>query len=240
MTDISVESRAFAPDDRQWLLFEAVGHQQPVATTHGVLNFALFTAGTHYPNGYIPSGVLLGKVGADNRLGPYGGRTNEVQTVNLGAATAGTVTITVDGETTSALAFNATTAAVQAALEALSNVGPGDIVVTGGPLPGAITLTFGGRYRGVNVAAVTVTPTGLTGGTVTVATTTAGGSTVSDGRETPVGFLYNAISVPANQATKVAAAIVDSFAVVDVTKLPTGNGLDAAARAELPLIKFRG
>lgn len=101
------------------------------------------------------------------------GRITEVQTINLGAATAGSVTLTVDGQTTAAVAFNATAAAAQTALEALSNVAAGDIVVTGGPLPGTITLTFGGRFAGMNVAPLTVTPTGLTGGTVTVATTSS-------------------------------------------------------------------
>lgn len=99
---------------------------------------------------------------------------NEVQTIGLGSASAGTITITFAGQTTAAIAFNATAAAVQSALEALSNIAPGDVAVTGGPLPGAITLTFGGAYAGVDVAQVTVTPTGLTGGTVTVATTTEG------------------------------------------------------------------
>lgn len=39
--------------------------------------------------------------------------------------------------------------------------------MTGGPLPGTITLTFAEKYLGVNVPQVVVTPTGLTGGTVT-------------------------------------------------------------------------
>jgi hypothetical protein len=103
------------------------------------------------------------------------GGANEVQTLSLGAATAGTVTITFAGQTTAAIAFNATAATVQAALEALSNIDPGDVTVTGGPLPGTMALTFGGQYAGLDVGQVTVTPTGLTGGTVTVNTTQAGG-----------------------------------------------------------------
>lgn len=129
----------------------------------------------------ITSGAEAGKVGVFQR----GAVNNEVQTINLGAATAGTITIGFDGETTGNIAFDATAAAVQTALELLSNVGPGDIVVTGGPLPGTITLTFGGQYARVNVPQVTVTPTGLTGGTVTVATTTQGGAAAggpTDGR----------------------------------------------------------
>ncbi|MFE6223015.1 hypothetical protein [Streptomyces sp. NPDC057854] len=99
---------------------------------------------------------------------------NEQQTINLGSATAGTITITFDGQTTGSIAYNAAAATVQAALEALSNIAPGDVTVSGGPLPGTITLTFGGQYQGVNVPQVTVTPTGLTGGTVTVSTTVQG------------------------------------------------------------------
>lgn len=124
----------------------------------------------------ITSGVDLGKVGPFQRgTGAAGAAAvNEVQTVGLGAASAGTITITFDGQTTTALAFNASNAAVLAALESLSNINPGDITVTGGPLPGVITLTFTGALAGTNVPEVTVTPTGLTGGTVAVNTTTQG------------------------------------------------------------------
>lgn len=101
---------------------------------------------------------------------------NEQQTINLGAASAGTITITFAGQTTGSIAFNAIAGTVQTALEALSNVDPGDITVSGGPLPATVTLTFAGQYAGVNVAQVTATPTGLTGGTVTIATTVPGGS----------------------------------------------------------------
>jgi hypothetical protein len=101
-------------------------------------------------------------------------KTAEVQTVDLGAATAGTITIGFDGQTTAAIAYNADAATVRAALEALPNVEAGDIAVSGGPLPGTITLSFAGQYLGIDVPEVTVTPTGLTGGTVTVATTTEG------------------------------------------------------------------
>lgn len=109
--------------------------------------------------------VLLKGAGTD---------TNEQQTINLGAASAGSITITFSGQTTGSIAYNAAAATVQTALEALSNVDPGDITVSGGPLPGTITLTFAGQYAGTNVPQVTVTPTGLTGGTVTVNTTVAG------------------------------------------------------------------
>lgn len=48
-------------------------------------------------------------------------------------ATSGTFKLTYSGQQTSALQYNATAAQVQAALEALSNIAPGDVLVTGGP-----------------------------------------------------------------------------------------------------------
>lgn len=68
----------------------------------------------------------------------------EVQTLHPSAvATAGTFTLSYKGQTTSALAHNASTSAVQTALEALSTVEPGDIVVSGNPLSvGDMVFTF--------------------------------------------------------------------------------------------------
>ncbi|MEU6979568.1 hypothetical protein [Streptomyces sp. NPDC046371] len=106
--------------------------------------------------------------------------TDEVQSIAItGTPTGGTFTLTFSGQTTAGIAFNAAASAVQSALEALSNVNPGDVVCAGGPLPGsAVTVTFGGQYDGQNVAQMTASGTGLTGGTtpaVAVTTTTPGG-----------------------------------------------------------------
>ena len=80
--------------------------------------------------------------------------------VSIVGATAGTYTLTVDGQTTAGIPFNSTAAQVQAAVEALANVIPGDVVVSGGPHPGtAVRLVFGREGR-----VVTGTFTGLTGG----------------------------------------------------------------------------
>lgn len=57
--------------------------------------------------------------------------TNEVQAItHSGVVTGGTFTITWNAQTTSAIAFNASAATVQAALEALSNIAVGDVDVT--------------------------------------------------------------------------------------------------------------
>jgi hypothetical protein len=148
------------------------------------LDVSAFTANTHYPNGYIPSGMVLSEL-ASGLFGPYSGRVAEVQTVTVtGAPTGGTFTLTYEGGTTGGIAYNATAAAVQAALEALSGVDPGDITVTGND-GGPYTLTFGGG--GGNVAQLTASGASLTGGTtpsVTVATTTQGASTGAGGTQT--------------------------------------------------------
>lgn len=79
--------------------------------------------------------------------------------------------------------FNASAAELQAALEAMPNINPGDVTVTGGPGNEAgstpYVVLFGGRYADTDVAQFTATDT-LTGGEekVEVSTTTAGaGST---------------------------------------------------------------
>lgn len=105
-----------------------------------------------------------------------GGSTSEVQTVTIsGTPTGGNFTLTFQGQTTGAIAHNASAATVEAALEALSNLGASDVTVTGSA-GGPYTVTFGGVYAGVDVPQMTATPS-LTGGTtptVTVATTTPG------------------------------------------------------------------
>lgn len=129
--------------------------------------------------------IVVGPYNADNRtldLFVADGSTfaNEVQDIDFSAVPdAGAWTITFDGQTTTSLAFGANAAAVQAALEALSNIGTGNIAVSGNYTDG-FTLTFQGALAGTNVAQVTVTDTLTASATpvdVTIATTTAGAST---------------------------------------------------------------
>lgn len=120
------------------------------------------------------SGALIGQRLQDNiSLG-----TNEVQTLSItGAPTGGTFTISLGGQTTAAIAYNATAAEVQAALELISTIGAGNVVCTGGPLPAtAVVIEFRGALARTDVATVTTTAS-LTGGTTpatAVAATTAG------------------------------------------------------------------
>lgn len=69
MTDISVQTTSLQAEDRSWLL-------GPHGTGPGdnpsiTLDVSAFTAATHYPNGYIKSGIVLGKITATGKYGPY-------------------------------------------------------------------------------------------------------------------------------------------------------------------------
>src|SRR6185436_5868294 len=88
-------------------------------------------------------------------------KTDETQTVRPTAA----FTLNFDGQTTAQLAAAATPAAIQSALEALSNVNPGDVIVTGAA--GNVTVQFDGQYAQENVPQ-------LTSGAATIATVQEG------------------------------------------------------------------
>lgn len=223
---LNIRNETFvAAENHEWL-GSAHGTQECESIT---LDGAVFKAA--FADGVVPSGVVVAKNVAGTKYVPFAG-VSEVQTINLGSATAGTITIGFEGETTGAIAFDATAATVQAALEALSNVEPGEITVTGGPLPGTITLTFGGRYAGRDLAQVTVTPTGLTGGTVTVATTTQG-SAGGDG--VARGHLFTTTLVDSTYDTT--GALFWHGRVI-VAKLPANSGYDTSVKADLPGIRY--
>lgn len=89
---------------------------------------------------------------------------NEVQQIS--GTPSGPFGLNFDGAlTVTTLATNASAAAIQAALEALPNIGTGGVACAGGPLPTAVTVTFqGGLVSKRNVPALTVqgAVTGLT------------------------------------------------------------------------------
>jgi len=234
MTDISVATVNYQVDQRAWLLSP---HGTDPGTTPSItLDVSAFTADTHYPNGYIPSGTPLAKITATGLYGPYS-VTDEVQTLTEGGSGLTSFTITYSGQTTASIDDDATAAEVQAALEALSNIAPGDVTVTGGPLAtGPFTVTFGGTLADTNVAAMTTTPTGGTG-TVVVATATAGGTEGSGGLETAAGLLFAATKVPdTSDTTKDVGAALLVHGFVKLSKLPFT--LDANGQTDLKLIHF--
>jgi hypothetical protein len=228
--DIAVHKDVYAIEDRSWL-GSSFGTN---ATRTITLDLSLFDPATDYPNGYLPSGMVLGQVASTTLWGPYSGTTDEKQSVTVtGAPTGGTYTLTYSGQTTAAIAYNATAAAVQTALAALSNIGAGNVLVTGAN-GGPYTVAFVGTLANTDVAQMTATAS-LTGGTspgVTIATTTAGGADAgSDGRQLAKGFLFSTIDV-SRGSTKFGAALMEWGAIVEA-RLPAQSHIDPNAKADL-------
>lgn len=170
--------------------------------------------------------------------------TSEVQTVTItGSPTGGTFTLTYSGQTTSSIAYNAAASAVQSALTALSNIGSGNVAVTGSA-GGPYTVTFQGSLAHTNVAQMTATGS-FTGGTspaVTVSTGTGGANahyvngyipsgtaiglvsatglfgpyddTASDGRQTAYGLTYGDVRA-VRQNGSIASKVGTSAVVYD-------------------------
>jgi len=96
--------------------------------------------------------------------------TNEVQTLTIGnQPTGGTFKLEFDGQTTAAITWSATNitllANIDAALEALSNIGAGEVACAATTLTagiGALTITFSGTLAATDVATITVADNSLT------------------------------------------------------------------------------
>lgn len=136
---------------------------------------------------------------------------NEVQTISMtGTPTAGSFTLSPAapiGGTTAAIPWNPSAAAVLAALEALPNIFPGDVVVTGGPLPGApIVVTFTGQYRFTNLGPMVVADS-VTGGDAVVATTTNGVAPLTGEDLTVTVSMIDEAGEPDADATEIAATM---------------------------------
>jgi hypothetical protein len=167
------------------------GETVPARTIDGNPNQRVLQPGTVLAK--ITSGANAGKVGPFQAAGSA---ANEVQTLTGGVGiTAGTYKISLfNGDAiTAAIAYNAAAAAVQTAVRAAlaasanieANVYADSITVTGGPANTATALTI--TYVGVDgqdVPQATADSSGLTGGTISAATTTAGVAGANDGRQT--------------------------------------------------------
>lgn len=95
------------------------------------------------------------------------GGDNLIQNISLGTPSEGTYTIRLGNYVTTALAYNANAAAVEAALELLPNVGTGGVNVTTGT-PTGMDVEFTGRLAGENMPLFVITGAGGFNGTPVV------------------------------------------------------------------------
>jgi hypothetical protein len=132
---------------------------------------------------------------------------NDVQTLTTtGSPSGGTLTLSWFGDVTTGLPALATAVQVQAALQALPNVG-NNVTCTGGPLPTAIVITASNYLAGQLLPVIIGNASALTGGTtpaVNVVHTTPG-----SGQYDPIspwfdlGATKNGIRVSRNQTEDV-------------------------------------
>lgn len=217
--DISVRNRGtWTNEDQRWI---GRGGQPRSAPRSIVLKRSALTA--YETAGVVPSGLPLA-YDSNGLAAPYVGGVHEVQHV---VADATTFTLTFSGQTTSSLTVaTATAAQVKAALEALSNIGAGDLTVTGAA--GTFDVTFGGSLADQNVAQMTGTGTGGAA-TVTVTTTTAG---AVDADEVGIGFLFTSVALDRLSTANVAAALFWDGEVI-TNFLPAPTQVDAEFRADV-------
>lgn len=94
--------------------------------------------------------------------------TNEVQTIS--GTPSAPFTLTFEGATTASLVAAASAAQIQAALEALPNIGTGGVTATGGALPAAVLVTFVGPLVAKRDVGMLSVPAAITGTTITAST----------------------------------------------------------------------
>ena len=164
------------------------------------------------PSVSYPKGTILVMAGAN---------TNDVQVITIGGSpTGGTFTITGTHagitQVTSALAYNATAATVQTALQALSIFGPN--VTVSGSAGGPYTITFSGGLANTPMIALTAQIAGLTGGSPTVSYThTVGQSSGTFTQYTGTTSVATPTTAPTLTATGSAGTIGAGTYVVQYT-----------------------
>lgn len=136
---------------------------------------------------------------------------------------AGTFTLTFGGQETSSLDYNASSETIQAALEALSSIGVGNVSVSS--VADGFTIEFIGSLANTNVGAVTETLTAMKqkADTVTIVVTQAGAVDVP--------------TSPSNSTTTTAVAPVNEVQTVDYGGAASGtfdlNGNSSSASVDV-------
>ncbi len=154
---------------------DGFGSLAGIATDPSSHQLYVADSGSNRIEGFSASGEFEGTGGwGVVASGPGNVPTNEHQSLTIDA-TGGTYSLSYEGEPTSAIAFDATATEVQMALEAIAQIGPGNVSVTGAA-GGPYDIEFQGTKADTDVSELSADPTNLSGGaqSATVATTAQG------------------------------------------------------------------
>jgi hypothetical protein len=95
--NLGLITESFSQDKRDWLFSD---HGTDIALS-ATLDVTKFTAGTHYPDGYIKSGIPLGKITAGGKYGPYDDTATDGRQTCVGFLFTGVEVVTRRGATLS-------------------------------------------------------------------------------------------------------------------------------------------
>ncbi|WNI28670.1 head decoration protein [Streptomyces sp. ITFR-6] len=95
--NLGLITESFSQDRRDWL---AGAHGTDIVPSV-TLDVGKFTAGTHYPDGYIVSGIPLGKITTGGTYGPYDDTATDGRQTCVGFLYTGVEVVTKRGQTLS-------------------------------------------------------------------------------------------------------------------------------------------
>ncbi|MHC4511569.1 MAG: flagellar filament capping protein FliD [Planctomycetota bacterium] len=142
----------------------------------------------------------------------------------------GTYTVTYEGQTTAAIAFDATPAEIQAALETLSTVNAGDVTVDGGADgldDGAVTFTFSTALGDVSMISVDGSDLGPGGASVTVVETTKGVPAYISRSSNTVDDVIHGVTLHLHDTTDAAGEEITLTRDIESVKDKLGSMIDA-------------
>lgn len=180
------------------------------------------SSGPYTGRRYLLAGTVLAKRD-DGLYIPYAagaGLFDEVQKVTV-AATGGTFKLKFSGQETATIVFNASTTVVKEKLEALSNIGEGEVTVTG--TPGNYNIAFAGTLADKNQPQMTIDTSALTGEGVTGTV-----ETVTEGGQKIAGILFDTVEfADATPGSNEPAAYVRRLCSFDKNRIVNFGSLEA-------------
>lgn len=139
----------------------AINEAAPAATD---TSFGVDTLSLHDAATIVPKGARFTTAGITTVRTVTATQNSQQWNLTNGGASAGTFTLTYNGDVTAGIAFDATVAAVQAAIDLLAGVIAGVTLTVTGTDAGPWTLTASGTGANISTNTLTYDGSGLTGG----------------------------------------------------------------------------